>query len=111
MKITKNNLEEVKKINDKININYLESLYIDLIELNNELENKNLSHKKLYIDIQDYHDDYEEYSPERLDPCPDYYGYFTLRFENNPSEYIGDYIVDLSELDSILFALVEFIEY
>lgn len=111
MKITKDNLKEIKKINDNININYLESLYIDLIELNNELENKNLSHKKLYIDIQDYHDDYEEYSPERLDPCPDYYGYFTLRFENNPSEYIGDYIVDLSELDSILFALVEFIEY
>lgn len=108
MKITKDNLEEVKKINNKIHIGYLESLYIDLMELNNELENQNLNHKKLYIDIQDYHD---KYSPERTDPCPDYYGYFTLRFENNPSEYIGDYIERLDELDSILFALIEFMEF
>ena len=110
MKITKDNLKEIKKINDKININYLESLYIDLIELNNELENKNLSHKKLYIDIQDYHDDYEEYSPERLDPCPDYYGMFSLRFEND-NYMIGDFIGRLDELDTILFTLVEFFNH
>ena len=89
MKITKDNLKEIKKINDKININYLESLYID---------------------IQDYHDDYEEYSPERLDPCPDYYGMFSLRFEND-NYMIGDFIGRLDELDTILFTLVEFFNH
>lgn len=106
MKITIDNLEEAKKINDKINISYLESLYIDLMELNNELENQNLNHKKLYIDIQDYHN---EYSPERTDPCPDYYGMFSLRFEKNEMK-IGEYIKNLEDLDSILFTLIEFME-
>lgn len=106
MKITIDNLEKAKKINNKIHIGYLESLYIDLMELNNELENQNLNHKKLYIDIQDYHN---EYSPERTDPCPDYYGMFSLRFENN-DYMIGDYIERLDELDSILFTLIEFMK-
>ena len=107
MKITIDNLEEAKKINDKINISYLESLCIDLMELNNELENQNLNHKKLYIDIQDYHN---EYSPERTDPCPDYYGMFSLRFEKNEMK-IGEYIKNLEDLDSILFTLIEFFEH
>ena len=107
MKITIDNIQEAKKINDKINISYLESLCKDLIELNNELENQNLNHKKLYIDIQDYHN---EYSPERTDPCPDYYGMFSLRFEKNEMK-IGEYIKNLEDLDSILFTLIEFLEY
>ena len=47
MKITIDNLKEAKKINDKINVSYLESLYIDLMELNNKLENSNLYHKRI----------------------------------------------------------------
>ena len=107
MKITIDNIQEAKKINDKINTYYLESLCIDLMELNNELEDQNLNHKKLYIDIQDYHD---EYSPERTDPCPDYYGRFSLRFEIDDSR-IGDFIERLDDLDTILFTLIEFIEH
>lgn len=107
MKVTIDNLEEAKKINDKISTYYLESLCIDLMELNNELENSNLYHKRIYLDIQDYHN---EYSPERTDPCPDYYGMFSLRFEND-NYMIGDYIERLDELDTILFTLVEFFEH
>lgn len=107
MKITNKNINEVKSIDSTINIGYLESLYIDLLELNNELENKNLSDKKLYIDIQDYHD---EYSPERTDPCPDYYGMFSLRFENDET-ILGEYIESLSDLDTLIFTLVEFFEH
>ena len=107
MKITIDNLQEAKKINDKISIYYLESLCIDLMELNNELENCNLYHKRIYLDIQDYHN---EYSPERTDPCPDYYGMFSLRFEND-NYMIGDFIGRLDELDTILFTLVEFFNH
>ena len=107
MKIIIDNLQEAKKINNKINLSYLESLCIDLMELNNTLEDKNLEYKKLYIDIQDYHD---EYSPERTDPCPDYYGMLSLRFENDDSK-VGDFIERLDELDTILFTLIEFIEH
>lgn len=107
MKVTKENLEEVKKINNKVHIEYLESLCIDLMDLNNELENSNLYHKRIYLDIQDYHN---EYSPERTDPCPDYYGMFSLRFEND-NYMIGDFIERLDELDTILFTLVEFFEH
>jgi hypothetical protein len=107
MKITIDNLQEVTKINSKISTYYLESLCIDLMELNNELENNNLYHKRLYIDIQDYHD---EYSPERTDPCPDYYGMLSLRFEND-NYMIGDFIERLDELDTILFTLIEFFEH
>jgi hypothetical protein len=106
MKITIDNIQEAKKINDKISIYYLESLCIDLMELNNELENKNLNNKKLYIDIQDFHN---EYSPERVEPCPDYYGMFSLRFEND-DYMVGDYIERLDDLDTIIFTLIDFFE-
>ena len=106
MKITIDNIQEAKKINDKINTYYLESLCIDLMELNNELENQNLNNKKLYLDIQDFHN---EYSPERTDPCPDYYGMFSLRLEND-NYMIGDYIERLDELDTIIFTLIDFFE-
>lgn len=107
MKITIDNIQEAKKINDKISVYYLESLCIDLMELNNELEDSNLYHKKIYLDIQDYHN---EYSPERTDPCPDYYGMFSLRFENDDSR-IGDFIERLDDLDTIIFTLIDFFEH
>lgn len=107
MKITIDNLQEAKKINYTISVYYLESLCIDLMELNNELENNNLYHKRIYLDIQDYHN---EYSPERTDPCPDYYGMFSLRFEND-NYMIGDYIERLDDLDTIIFTLIEFFNH
>ena len=85
----------------------LKSILTDLNELNELLINQNQSYKQLYLDWQDYHN---EYSPERTDPCPDYYGLFTLRFENKPYETVGG-IMDLNELDTVLCALVNFIEF
>ena len=76
-------------------------------ELNQLLEDKDEAYRKLYIDYQDYHN---EYSPERTDPCPDYYGLFSLRFEKNPYETVGD-MMTLEELDTILCALVNFMEF
>ena len=111
MKVTQENIKNIKYVYNWNSVNsaqnYLESLLIDLLELNNELDNKGESHKKLYIDYEDKH---TEYSPERVDPCPDYYGLFTLRFENKPYETVGGFM-DLNELDTVLCALVNFIEF
>ena len=73
MKVTRENFKCIEN-----NQSLLESLLIDLEELNQLLEDKDESYRKLYIDYQDYHN---EYAPEQTDPCPDYYGLFSLRFE------------------------------
>jgi hypothetical protein len=111
MKVTTENIKDIQYIYDYYNVengrNVLESLMIDLMELNQLLDNKDESYKKLYIDYEDKH---TEYSPERTDPCPDYYGQFKLRFEKNPYETVGD-IMTLNELDVVICALVNFIEF
>ena len=85
----------------------LYSLLLDLEELNNNLHDQNLDHKKIYIDCQDYHD---QYSPERTDPCPDFYGMFTIRFEGDKTEYLG-YPMKLDDLDYALSILCNFVEF
>ena len=80
----------------------LKALLSDLEALNA----LNAKYGGLYISYEDTH---TEYSPERTDPCPDYYGYFTLRWENEPSEMVGDYMT-LEELDLVLCALCNFAE-
>lgn len=88
------------------NINYIpekersliKALLIDLSEINS------FSNKQLYIDWQDYHN---EYSPERVDPCPDYYGYYTLRDKNN-NNMIG-IEMDIDTLDTVLCTLFNYI--
>ena len=110
MKVTKENIKDIKYIANYFNVetgkNILESLLIDLLELNTELENNGEKHRQLYID---YIDEYTEYSPERTDPCPDLYGYFYLKFEKNPYMNVGD-VMDLNELDTVLCALINFEE-
>ena len=102
MKVTRENFKDIKN-----NRGLLESLLIDLEELNQLLEDKGEAYRKLYIDYQDYHN---EYSPERTDPCPDYYGLFSLRFEKYPYETVGD-MMTIEELDNALFVLINFIEF
>ena len=85
----------------------LKSILTDLNELNELLINQNKSYKQLYLDWQDYHN---EYSPERIDPCPDYYGLFTLRFEKNPYETVGDEMT-IHEIENALFVLINFEEF
>ena len=105
MKVTK---EVIKTLNisdsDK---RLLNALLLDVEELNNELDNRNQYWKKVYIEYQDWHN---EYSPERVDPCPDYYGYYFLRFEDNESESCSTEM-NIHELDIVLCALINLVEY
>jgi len=95
MKLTKDNYREYVPKKDQC---LFLALLIDLDELNE------LINTKLYIDLQIVHD---EYSVERTDPCPDYYGMYRLYTENNNYYPIG-LPMNLDELDSALCLLNEF---
>ena len=99
--------ENYKDIIPEKNQGLIESLLVDLLELNTELENTKESYKKLYID---YITEHTEYSPERTDPCPDYYGMYKLVFEQNPYESIGNEM-SIDELDTTLCILINFVEF
>ena len=66
--------------------------------------------------LEDYHD---TYSPERVDPCPDYYGCYTLMTENEElyKQKFGYVDCTLSEklplndFESVFFAIIEFIDF
>ena len=114
MKVTKENINSIQYIpgcktsNDLHEAkNILESLLIDVEGINQILEDTGLQHKQIYIN---YIDEHSEYSPERTDPCPDYYGMFLLVFKNNEYETVGCEMT-LDELDIVLCTLYNFIEY
>ena len=104
MKVTLKNLNQLKMSNNEATL--LGSLLLDLDNLNQMLEDKGQGYRKLFIDWQEYHN---EYSPERTDPCPDYYGYYRLYSEKDPYNNIGDEMT-INELDNALHLLSEFIE-
>lgn len=104
MKITLDNYKDVIPEKDH---HLMYGLLYDLYELNTELENIQEPYRKLYID---YIDEHTEYSPERTDPCPDYYGMYRLVFEKNPYETVG-LEMDINELDTALCVLINFIEF
>lgn len=80
----------------------LVSLLDDLKEIN-----ENSFKPEIYIDWIDEH---TKYSPERVDPCPDYYGMYTLRCEEVPKEIIG-IEMNISELDICICCLNNYIMY
>lgn len=104
MKITLDNYKDIIPEKDQIMIH---GLLLDLLELNTELECIQEPYRKLYID---YITEHTEYSPERTDPCPDFYGMYKLLFEKNPYESVGTEMT-LDELDSALCILINFIEF
>lgn len=104
MKVT---IDNYKKIIPKENQSLILGLLIDLEELNTELDDIQESYRKLYID---YITEHTEYSPERTDPCPDYYGMYKLVFEKNPYENVGTEMT-IEELDSALCILINFVEF
>lgn len=104
MKVTIDNFKGIILVKDQP---LCEALLHDLIELNQLLDDKDEGYRKLYIDYELNH---TEYSSERIDPCPDYYGMFSLRFEKNPYETVGDYMT-IAELDNIMCALINFTEF
>jgi len=100
MKITVDNYKIVSEKDQKL----LYALLIDLDEINNMLESK--GYDKIYIDYIDTH---TEYSPEWTDPCPDYFGMYTLRSINNQYEIIGIEMT-IEDLDMVMCTLINFIE-
>ena len=93
MKIIDDNIHYVPKKERSL----IKALLVDLSEINS------FGNKQLYIDWQDYHN---EYSPERVDPCPDYYGCYTLRDKNNNMIGIE---MDIDTLDTVLCTLFNYI--
>lgn len=69
MRITKENLNDIE-VSEEIR----QHLKWDL----DDIREINLICKEelFYLDWQEFHN---EYSCERTDPCPDYYGYFSIR--------------------------------
>jgi hypothetical protein len=74
----------------------LKALLNDLNEINSKLD------KEIYID---WNNEHTEYSPERVDPCPDYYGTYTIRYDKDST--IGSEM-DIETLDDFLFLLYDF---
>ena len=113
MKVTHENIKDIKYLqgtNDidlKSDLNLLDAILIDIEELNQLLEDNGEGYRKVFIDYCDTH---TEYSSEWTDPCPDYYGMFTLRFEKDPYETIG-LEMTIDELDSAACLLVNFVEF
>lgn len=98
MRITQENY----KIVPEKEHNILKSILDDLDFINKS----KVYSKDLYIEWQDYHN---EWSPERVDPCPDYYGYYSLYFED--SDFLVGVEMSLDELDSALCLLYNIVEH
>ena len=88
----------------KENLNLLpekERVYVNNL-LDYDLQEINYFNKGIFtLHWQDYHD---EYSPERTDPCPDFYGMYDIRKDGKRVMYIP---VTLVEVDEYLFFLLE----
>lgn len=110
MKVTLQNINDINYVcGSKSPINddrsKLVNLVLDAVSVNMYLDKINPD-RKIYIEYEDSH---TEYSPERVDPCPDFFGTFTLRYENYPSESVGDPMT-IDELDDALFVLNDFLQ-
>lgn len=103
MKLTDENYKEYVPEADQ---ELFKSLLIDLSITNRILVEQGDSYRQLYYEIETNH---TPYSPERTDPCPDYYGLYTIRFIMNPYETVGDYMT-INELDNAMLILSNFID-
>lgn len=95
MRITKENVDKIPL--EEKDRRLLTSNISDINELNS------MTGKDFYLDWQDFHD---EYSPERTDPCPDYYGYFSIR-EGSYYPTIGEMYPTVKELDDAILVLMD----
>ena len=97
MIITLDNYEDCVADSDQTAI---EATLNILEDLNKKLRND----KKLSIFLQDWHD---EYSCERVDPCPDYYGTYRLMYSQDS---VLTWYMDADELLDTVYILFEFTE-
>lgn len=95
MKVTKETISNIPD-NDR---DLIISLLNDVRDINNSIKDYS---ENIYIDWQDYHD---EYSPERTDPCPDYYGMYAIMRNN---ECLSEKLT-LNDLDSQLCLLYNYV--
>ena len=99
MKVTYENIEDLPIDNkDKV---ILKALLTDIDEINNA----NLK-DPIYIDWEENH---TEYSPERTEPCPDFYGTYSL-IRSTTKDKLG-VEMDLNTLDIALCLLNNYIIY
>lgn len=89
MIITLNNIDNIEIPSVKNNLERLKALINDLGEINscNDSDYK--------ICVEEMHTIYDE---ERVDPCPDYYGYFYI---SSNGRIIGE-MMDIDLLDTIM---------
>ena len=110
MKVTKENIKDINYIPEYYNIatgrSVLESLLDDIEDINNTLKHDGFENKQIYID---YENEHTVYSCERIEPCPDYYGFFRVKYIKS-NQCIGD-IMHLNELDDCLCLLYDFVNY
>ena len=99
MKITKENLKRLNVEDVKLLSSLLDT--IDEINLMFPIAS-------FYIEYQDWHGDYPEYSIERTDPCPDYFGYYRLRVSNT-DEMIGTEMT-INQLDDAICILWDIVD-
>jgi hypothetical protein len=77
-----------------------------LLEDIETINNKYLTNKgSIWLSFEDEH---TQYSPERTEPCPDYYGYY--RLHNSLNDDTLGIEMTLDELDSNLCTLINFCE-
>jgi hypothetical protein len=98
MKITDETISNLPEKEQEL----VKALLEDIKEMNIHLP----INKKLYLEWIDEH---TKYSPERIDPCPDYYGCYIVRKEG-----ITDFLgveMKLEDLDMALCLLHNFICY
>lgn len=112
MRIIKENIKDIDYFQGfEGDLSYCKSLLVslltDLDELNQMLEDNGENYRKLYIE---YIDSHTEWSAERTEPCPDYYGMFKLVFEKNPYECVGE-PMNVLELDNAMLLLINFVEF
>ena len=96
MLLNNSNCITIKDISDN-DVLLLKSLLFDLNQINQ-------TGKFPELGIE-YIEEHTDYSPERVDPCPDNYGYFSIIYND---EQLGD-CMDINVLDNILFILYEFV--
>ena len=105
MIVTYENIDKIDKKYYKSK-EYLEALLESIYDINSELDKLNLSKLKVQLNWQDYHN---EYSAERVDPCPDYYGWWYLTRISDERTVVGGVCKDLVDVDDIINTLYEFI--
>lgn len=102
MKVTNDNLNMLPEKERDL----AKALLTDILEINNWSHvGGHGADKDVWLDWQDYHD---EYSPERTDPCPDYYGYYAIMQKSKDGlEVICDKM-PLKDIDWLVCGLLDY---